>query len=278
MRTFIISLKQPGEKQPGGTRNAELIELLGRIGFEAEIFSAVDGRKLIAGEYFDAIQHYLRARGVVLTPSEVGCSLSHTEVIKRIISEDLASALVLEDDALIDREALGVLARLRELAVFESGLIHLGAQEGLEHLTRLAHGTPDQRLDGLWKVHPADLSKIYRAVGYMVSRKDAMRLGELGLRGAYLADDWSYVMENGALDSFFICDCIGHPKNTAGSNIQPERKFMRSLIKKRDMSLAARLMREIRSTMDSRWEKSLEKKRLQGQQKISWNSRWSDVG
>jgi GR25 family glycosyltransferase involved in LPS biosynthesis len=203
--------------------------------------------------------------------------LSHIGVFNRIVADGLTSALVLEDDALIDQESLDLLARLRDLAVFESGFVHLGAQEGLEHLTRLAHGTPDRRLDGLWKVHPDDLSKIYRAVGYMVSRKDAIGLRELGMRGAYLADDWAYVMENNALDTFFICDCLGHPKDTVGSDIQLERKFMRSLIKKPNMALGARLMREFKSTIDSRREDSQRKRRLQGQNKIAWRSRWSEI-
>lgn len=93
MKVLVISLRRSVDRR----RSVE--EHLQQAGVEFEFFDAVDGR---------AIDHEAsQAQGArwKLTPGEVGCYLSHVDVWKRIVSEGLPSALVLEDDALLAPDA-----------------------------------------------------------------------------------------------------------------------------------------------------------------------------
>lgn len=90
---FVISMKRSV-----GRREAMKREL---AGFDFEFIDAVDGEQLDE----DRFRHRLQTewwrimRGRQLSPSEIGCFLSHYGVWQRIVDTRTPHALVLEDDA-----------------------------------------------------------------------------------------------------------------------------------------------------------------------------------
>jgi GR25 family glycosyltransferase involved in LPS biosynthesis len=63
-------------------------------GLSYEIFYGVDGRKI-------DIKYY-RDRGSRLTYGQLGCSLSHVNLYKKIVEENIDMALILEDDCVFN--------------------------------------------------------------------------------------------------------------------------------------------------------------------------------
>ena len=90
--TFVINLDRDTE------RMQFMHEQLTRLGIQYQRHSAILGK-----EYSPTIQEYDEVRalaegGHALLPGEIGCALSHAQVLEKIVTEKIPFALVLEDD------------------------------------------------------------------------------------------------------------------------------------------------------------------------------------
>ena len=92
---FCLSLARAAD------RRTRMIARLDSLGSPYEIVDAVDGRTL----EFEQVDGRLRQdkmrrkKSRCLTPAEVGCYLSHCNLLQRIVDEKIATAIVVEDDA-----------------------------------------------------------------------------------------------------------------------------------------------------------------------------------
>ena len=95
--TFVINLERDTE------RRRHMTSLLRELGLAAEFVSAVNGRSLTAAERaaYDRARA-LRIYGVEMMDTEIACCLSHYGIYRRMIDEDIATALILEDDVRVD--------------------------------------------------------------------------------------------------------------------------------------------------------------------------------
>jgi glycosyl transferase family 25 len=140
---------------------------LSEVGLPHEFFSGIDGLVLSEGEY---LAHGGQSG---LTRGEVGCWLSHLAVWRQVANEGLPCALVLEDDAQLDGDALPAIHQVASHPeCFD--VVRLSAiekQVGIDVLNldvgrRLV--LPTKNPSGL--------------AGYMVSARGVRRLTELGRR------------------------------------------------------------------------------------------------
>ena len=101
-RIFVISVAETEE------RNQSLNDRLGGLQFEK--FKGVDGRKIFQHashpmqfpkEYFKDFS-VDRERFIHLSGGQLGCSLSHQGIYKKVINERIETTLVLEDDVALD--------------------------------------------------------------------------------------------------------------------------------------------------------------------------------
>jgi GR25 family glycosyltransferase involved in LPS biosynthesis len=102
-------------------RDAMSAQLKG-LGIPFRFFDAVDGRKLSPEQLREANPYpYYGQHGRMLSPSEIGCALSHIGLIRVIAEGNDAFACVLEDDVLADKDLALFLdeATLRNLPVFD---------------------------------------------------------------------------------------------------------------------------------------------------------------
>lgn len=91
---FVVSL-------PDCTNRRNTIsQALQNLGIAFEFVDAVDGRHGLDPQYEDQIDRAAARRaGRILSDAEFACALSHLSVYRRIVSQNLAYALILEDDA-----------------------------------------------------------------------------------------------------------------------------------------------------------------------------------
>ena len=97
-KIYIINLKQSSE------RRKNIIDQIEKQNIENyELIEAIDGNKLSEEE----LNHFtfknkknLNPWGPKLTPSQIGCALSHIKVYRKFIKSDYEYALILEDDAI----------------------------------------------------------------------------------------------------------------------------------------------------------------------------------
>ena len=93
----ILILTLPGDDD----RRAPLMAQLASMGLSAQLVFGTDGRRGLPAEC-EALIDRDRARarlGRPMTDGEFACALSHRDIHARILRDDLAGAIVLEDDA-----------------------------------------------------------------------------------------------------------------------------------------------------------------------------------
>lgn len=95
---FVISLKN------AKSRRVNIQHQMNGLGLKFSFFDAVEGVNpdVIEENRYLIDQNWReKRRGDPLTPSEIGCALSHAFVYKKMIDENLTDAIVIEDDAII---------------------------------------------------------------------------------------------------------------------------------------------------------------------------------
>lgn len=94
---YVLSL--PGSD----ARRALLIETLTKMRLDYEIVFGIDGREGLPSQWYEHVDRTTasRAQGRDLTDGELACALSHREIYRKIVSERLLGAVILEDDAVI---------------------------------------------------------------------------------------------------------------------------------------------------------------------------------
>ena len=107
MKAFVINLER------STTRRAFMQKQLDAQGIKFEFTKAVDGATL-TDEYLAQICDFeeLNKRPHLMHKGMYGCILSHLNIYRRIVEEDLPYALVMEDDIVIQPNLKGVLAEL----------------------------------------------------------------------------------------------------------------------------------------------------------------------
>ena len=111
MTAFLINLdRHPDRLAAAQTR-------LSQAGVEAIRLPAVDGASLSPAARRAAVArfHALLARGKLYTPGQIGCTLSHQAVYRRMIDKDIPAALVFEDDVLLTPDFPASLATAESL-------------------------------------------------------------------------------------------------------------------------------------------------------------------
>ncbi|MCU0809895.1 MAG: glycosyltransferase family 25 protein [Thiobacillaceae bacterium] len=109
-RLFVINLERSSD------RRESIAAQLGGLGIDFELFPATDGARLSQNDL--AQYHESHVVGQIarpMSPSEVGCYLSHTRLWKKIVAEDIPWAVVLEDDVDIHDDLTGILAAIDKI-------------------------------------------------------------------------------------------------------------------------------------------------------------------
>ncbi|MDE2486036.1 MAG: glycosyltransferase family 25 protein [Alphaproteobacteria bacterium] len=122
---FVINLKTSADR-----RKAAEDQLLAQ-GLTPTFVEAVDGRRISDAEVAALVdfQGRLRRAPKPLNRAEIGCYLSHCAVLERIVAEDIAQALVMEDDLLATPELAPVLDAIATRTLPSYEMIKVGISE-----------------------------------------------------------------------------------------------------------------------------------------------------
>lgn len=127
LHAWVINLDRAPE------RLARIRAQLDPLGLPWTRLAAVDARALTPAQRAALDEpSYRRKHGKTPAPGELGCYLSHVEVMRRFLASEAAFALVLEDDVLL-REALPTVLR---------GLVAHAARWDVAKLSAVHSGTP----------------------------------------------------------------------------------------------------------------------------------------
>lgn len=88
MKTFIINLKNSVD------RRLKIEGQLNALSIDHEFIEAVNGKAMSTEE----LANMTKKTNYAFLPGEIGCALSHQKIYKKMIDENIDSALILEDD------------------------------------------------------------------------------------------------------------------------------------------------------------------------------------
>ena len=193
IKVFVINLAR-------SIKRRQLIEQqLSILNLDYEIVEAVDGLGLSISD----IEKETKSLNYAVEPGEIGCSLSHISIYRKIVSENLEFALIIEDDAILS-DYLPLLMRkiIQEPQNKPSVTLLTPVSEyvarPLTHLT--ASFTMHTLIEGTG------------AYGYIVNNMAAKRLIEFLYPVWLISDRWQFIRDNGICNiNCIIPPVISHP-------------------------------------------------------------------
>jgi GR25 family glycosyltransferase involved in LPS biosynthesis len=216
----VISLIQDKEKQKAISKEFARNEIF------FSFFDATYGKNIPSVEYYHKMRnsHFLFNRHLIISPSEVGCMLSHYNVLKNFISSDSNNnwLIVLEDDVMFDAKFKFFLSTFKGADNIDNIYI-LGGQQGLKS-RHLLFGRKFRVSDfSVKKVFPWAHRWMYRTCSYMVNKDSAKKMVEVYEKYNIVADDWSFIFKKGNFKNIYYIDLIKHPEDLLNSAIHNER-------------------------------------------------------
>lgn len=193
--------------------------------------SAIDGKRLLAADYFKYCKNfdYFFNRRSILTPGEVGCKLSHLQIISFFIetSNEDDIFFIFEDDINF-RYPTTILNKLNSFLKTQESptVLHLGGDNGLKNskrLIKLKHLPLHNNLPTIYDIHPITLRWLYRTAGYAINYSAAKILQSSYEKNNISADNWNYIKKHNKSLKFYYVDIISHPENLNNSSIESER-------------------------------------------------------
>jgi len=191
MRAYVINLARSPE------RRAHMVRELDRVGMEHRFVAAVDGRALTAEDRRRLVDEEAVARAPTwLTPTAIGCALSHLAAYREVLAAGESHAVVLEDDVRLpaDMNALveEVAARMTNADV---ALLHYHSFQPL----RLAAPSANRFCDDRLLATPLDPGQLVSTVAYMVTAEACSRLAATVLPVRVAADSWGFLHQAAGL-------------------------------------------------------------------------------
>ncbi len=220
IKVSVISMKSDIE------RRKQISLLFEKYNLKYSFIDAVNGKNLLAKDYYPLTKNpnFLFNRRYIISPSEVGCRLSHRNAIIDFISNTNQEwLLIFEDDITFNDSLVYFLSNVDGLVFDDSIIIHLGGQNGLPSSRRLV-----LRKDHMFKalkikfVFPLCLRWLYRTCGYIINRSAAKELIKAH-NGTFVADDWSYILKSTSINKVYFINLITHPTDLSNSTIENER-------------------------------------------------------
>lgn len=222
MSIYLVSLNQDV------ARREKLKERFPQSYASFRHIEAIDGRVLPAKEYFDKTRGFFNKYKRIMTPAELGCTLSHIKALQKFLSTDARCALIIEDDIIGEDTDFRFIETTATKEV-GNGIMFCGCQEGL--LLRYKYGKPIT--ESLLKVAHTNRGEFSRTAAYVVSREAAQTILDFHNNNFItVADFWFDLLKKFRGDVYYL-DVISHPIDLSNSSIENERLIVqRSLLRK----------------------------------------------
>lgn len=213
---YLVSLKQDVE------RRRRLEERFSSSYCKFKYVEAVDGRKLSAKTYFEKTQPFFKLYNRIMSPAELGCTLSHIKALEFFLASGEDFALILEDDIVGNDEDL---CRISQLVKGLSGdsVLLCGGQTELA-VKRHRYGKYLKDL-GFYQVSRFSYKFVYGTCCYVIGRESAKEILDYHFNNhVTLADKWS-VFFKGVQPRIYFKDILKHPEDLTDSHIEVDRNI-----------------------------------------------------
>jgi glycosyl transferase family 25 len=175
VKTFIINSKDNLKKR------GDILEECKKHNIEPQIFEAIMGKDLSEAELQVLVKDH-NING--LTKGEIGCSLSHIGIYKKIVDEKIDLALILEDDAALRDN---IVQAMKEIGEFNKTI-----NKPFVYLLTPIKGYIENHSIKLKSVILYDIYRADYTYGYIVNYEAAKRLVEYLMPVRWTADNWKY--------------------------------------------------------------------------------------
>lgn len=213
MKIYLVSL------EVDFFRREEISKKFPKICNKMIYFPAIYGASLLADKYFHNIYQYHKRHQRLLTCGEVGCSLSHIQVLEKFIESGEQHALILEDDIIgTDQDIENIFSIVGQLD--EKSVLLCGGQTSNGNknyqLGKKSH------IDNVFKLCPFSYQYIYGTCCYAVTRESALQI--LASHHDYIkvADNWDLFFLNTPFQIYYT-NILHHPDDRTNSHLQKER-------------------------------------------------------
>ena len=182
IKTYILNLPKDRERKEYMQHLLQPYTSL----LDSEFIEAVYGKTLTSEELearFDNHSAFKRY-GRNVQPNEIGCTLSHREVFKKIVDEDLPYGVILEDDIDLKPNFSELLPQAKILMQTEKPTILLLSGGYVYYKTQKIKNLPIAWIYDAYYTH-----------SYMINAAAAKHL--LQYKADYVADDWIYLRKRG---------------------------------------------------------------------------------
>ncbi|MGE8556973.1 MULTISPECIES: glycosyltransferase family 25 protein [unclassified Acinetobacter] len=224
MKTYIVSIEEDNSPR----LNKLFSQPFFKDGQTKFCKVGIKGGNLSAKQYFEL---GVKGRSKPLSPSMVGCTLSHLEALKAFLATDDEYALVIEDDAIFPNDLTieKLSTALSSLKLPRNTLFSIGGIR-MKECQKVRGDILDQEFlsQKILKVSPDFYQRICYAVAYIVDREIAQTLINYH-RPVRAADDWRYLTDFNETASILMTAIVDHPIIAAGeqnsqlSSIEQER-------------------------------------------------------
>lgn len=195
IKSYVISLASET------TRRQHILDECSKFNITPEIIEAVDMRQATQSQIEELsakLTHLKPKKQRWLSKGELGCALSHHNAYKRIIQNQDAFALILEDDAqfvtnphiLLQPENLEQIYQQYPFDILCIGYVKTLPQ----YLPYLYRRTPIKFRIQIQNIHLGTLWKqfSYGTVAYIITKQGAEKLAAATQKPCATADDWLY--------------------------------------------------------------------------------------
>lgn len=185
---------------------------------------AINGKKISALDYFNFTSKFCKKYQRVLTPSEVGCSLSHINALKNFLETGEEYALILEDDIIGSDETIDKLEYFFKQYKFEG--VCICSSQDMHGKQKYILAKPINN-SSVYCISTFSIEFFYQTSAYLISREAAKLIISKQENFMHYADAWSFFMESSNL-YFLYTKQFEHPVDVAlDSNIESERSVFR---------------------------------------------------
>lgn len=188
MKIFIINLIEDIAKKHDMLSQLQQLDIK-----NYDFIQAVNGKALTVKEVHEKVYDYPKCQ---LTSGEIGCALSHYQIYKKMVDENISHAIVLEDDILLPKGFNKLIKSLKKTMDTERAkILTLGKVEKFFRLN-------DHDVGVLANEYSVISS--YGTYAYCINLAAAKNLVKHLLPIKYEADMFRYFRENGWIDSFNV--------------------------------------------------------------------------
>jgi glycosyl transferase, family 25 len=212
MKVFVNTLERFAD------RRSRMKGILDSLGVPFEYFEGPDGKKLRQDEIdaaYNAVQ-FKKLHGREMSLNELGCTMGHRAIYKKMVDEGIEKACILEDDVLLDAELPETLAFLDALN-FKNTVVKLDNYR--EKSTPCSIWV--KKRVGSRGVYKKPVTAQWMTWGYVLDRGAAESILRRWPKIEFLCDDWKRIDE--AVKMRCVQPAVVHPNRAMASMLDEGR-------------------------------------------------------